>query len=52
VSALYAAFAAGSDVTTDLIVRELESTRPLSVVRAEEVASLRSWASSRTVPVN
>jgi SpoVK/Ycf46/Vps4 family AAA+-type ATPase len=52
VSALYAAFASGSDLTTDLIVRELECTRPLSVVRAEEVASLRFWASSRTVLAN
>jgi len=52
VSALYAAFASGSDLTTELIVRELECTRPLSVVRAEEVAALRSWASSRTVLAN
>jgi hypothetical protein len=52
VSALYAAFAARSDVTTELIVREIASTRPLSVVRAEEVASLRSWAATRTVPAN
>jgi ATP-dependent Zn protease len=52
VSALYAAFAAGSDVTTELIVREIASTRPLSVVRAEEVASLRLWAATRTVPAN
>jgi len=52
VSALYAAFAAGSDLTTDLLLRELKATRPLSVVRAEEVASLRAWASSRTVPAS
>jgi hypothetical protein len=52
VSALYAAFAAGGDVTTELIVREIGATRPLSVVRAEEVASLRPWASTRTVPAN
>src|SRR5436190_13096162 len=52
VSALYAAFASGSELTTDLIVHELECTRPLSVVRAEEIASLRFWASSRTVLAN
>jgi SpoVK/Ycf46/Vps4 family AAA+-type ATPase len=52
VSALYAAFASGSDLTTDLIVRELECTHPLSVVRAEEVAALRAWASSRAVLAN
>jgi SpoVK/Ycf46/Vps4 family AAA+-type ATPase len=49
VSALYNAFAAGSDLTTDLLLRELKATRPLSVVRAEEVDALRLWASSRTV---
>jgi len=52
VSALYAAFASGSELTTELVVRELECTRPLSVVRAEEVASLRAWASTRTVRAN
>lgn len=49
VSALYAAFTAGCDLTTDLLCREITATRPLSVLRAEEVASLRFWASSRTV---
>ena len=49
VSALYAAFTSGSELTTELIRREIAATRPLSVLRAEEVASLRFWASSRTV---
>ncbi len=52
VSALYDAFAAGSDLTADLLLRELKATRPLSVVRAEEVNALRAWASSRTVPAS
>lgn len=52
VSALYAAFASGSILTSELIEREIACTHPLSVVRAEEVASLRSWASSRTVLAN
>jgi hypothetical protein len=52
VSGLYSAFACGSDLTTELILRELECTRPLSVTRAEEVASLRAWASTRTVLAN
>ena len=52
VSALYAAFAAGSDLTTDLVLHELRATRPLSVVRAEEVNALRLWAASRTVPAS
>ena len=52
VSALYAAFSAGSDLTTDILLQEMKSTHPLSVVRAEEVSSLREWAASRTVPAS
>jgi ATPase family protein associated with various cellular activities (AAA) len=52
VSALYAAFASSGDLTTELVLRELQTTRPLSVVRAEEVGSLRFWAASRTVPAS
>ena len=52
VSALYAAFVAGTELETDHVLNELKATRPLSVIRAEEVASLREWASSRTVPAS
>ena len=52
VSALYAAFSAGSDLTTEILLQEVASTHPLSVVRAEEVSSLREWAASRTVPAS
>ena len=34
------------------IARELARTRPLSVVMAEKVAALRSWAAERTVPAD
>jgi len=52
VSALYAAFVAGTELETDHVLNELKATRPLSVIRAEEVASLREWAASRTVPAS
>jgi SpoVK/Ycf46/Vps4 family AAA+-type ATPase len=34
------------------IARELARTRPLSVVMAEKVTALRSWAAERTVPAD
>jgi hypothetical protein len=50
VSALYTAFARGSDLTTDLLADEIGSTRPLSVTRREAVEALRAWARERAVP--
>ncbi len=52
VSALYTAFAAGANLATDYVLDELQATRPLSVVRAEEIDSLREWAATRTVPAS
>ena len=49
VSALYTAFTRGGELTEEILVGEVESTRPLSVTRAEEVARLRAWARDRTV---
>jgi SpoVK/Ycf46/Vps4 family AAA+-type ATPase len=49
VAALYAAHARKQPLTTSLIGDELEQTRPLSVVMAERVEALRTWASGRTV---
>ncbi|MGI9260691.1 MAG: AAA family ATPase [Woeseiaceae bacterium] len=49
VSALYAAHAHKTSLTTDLLLAELKRTRPLSVVMAEKVDLLRRWASGRTV---
>jgi hypothetical protein len=37
---------------TAMILNELASTRPLAVVMAEKVASLRAWAQERTVPAD
>lgn len=48
VAALYAAFAAATDLSTALLLREAESTRPLSRLMPERVAALRAWAHGRT----
>lgn len=52
VSALYAALAGDGDLTTSMLRDEVSRTRPLSVVRSEEVARLRRWADGRTVSAN
>ena len=49
VSALYTAFAAGEDLTTDHMGREIAGTRPMSVTMAEPIAHLREWARDRAV---
>ncbi|MEK7367911.1 MAG: ATPase, partial [candidate division NC10 bacterium] len=52
VAALHAAFSRKIELSTDLILEELQSTRPLSVLRREEVDTLRAWATGRTVPAS
>jgi SpoVK/Ycf46/Vps4 family AAA+-type ATPase len=49
VSALFAARAAHGPLTQDQLLAELKNTRPLSVLMAEQVQSLRDWAQGRTV---
>ena len=49
VSALYAANADNGALTQDHLVRALRETRPLSVLMAEQVGALRTWARGRTV---
>jgi len=49
VSALYAAHAQGVTLDTAHLLQEIAKTRPLSVVMAERIATLRQWASGRTV---
>ncbi len=34
------------------ILRELAKTRPLSIIMAEKIAALRTWAAERTVPAD
>jgi len=50
VSALYAAHAEGEPLATEHLLAEVDRTRPLSVVRREEIDELRRWAIERTVP--
>jgi SpoVK/Ycf46/Vps4 family AAA+-type ATPase len=49
VAALYSASAQRQPMLTEHIVDQLERTYPLSVVMAEKVSQLRSWAENRTV---
>jgi len=49
VAGAYTAFADGSPLTTELLLREAASTQPLSRTRAEEMDALRRWARERTV---
>jgi SpoVK/Ycf46/Vps4 family AAA+-type ATPase len=52
VSALYACYADNSTMTTASILNCIKQTRPLSVVMAEKINALRSWAVERTVMAN
>jgi hypothetical protein len=52
VSAIYASVGAGGasgNVTAPQVLKEIQQTRPLSVVMAERIAELREWAAERTV---
>jgi AAA+ superfamily predicted ATPase len=52
VAAQYEAFAEQKSLCTEMLLREIARTRPLSVVRSEEVAALRRWAAERTICVD
>jgi len=52
VAALYAAHGSGTPLGDFQLRNELRHTRPLSVLMAEQVESLREWASARTVPAD
>jgi SpoVK/Ycf46/Vps4 family AAA+-type ATPase len=52
VAALYTAFSAGEPLADELLRREADGTRPLSVTMAERITALRTWAAGRTVPAN
>jgi len=52
VSALYSAHATKETPGATHVLRELEATRPLSLVMAERIAALRAWAAERTVPAD
>lgn len=50
VGALYRAYAAGTDLTTELVLDEVGATLPVSRSRAEDVERLRAWARTHAVP--
>ena len=52
VSGLYAAHAEQRPLDDALLMQEIRSTRPLSVLMAEQVTALRAWAAERTVPAD
>jgi len=52
VAGLYSAHAENKPLDTELLMTEIRNTRPLSVLMAEQVQSLREWARERTVPAD
>jgi SpoVK/Ycf46/Vps4 family AAA+-type ATPase len=52
VAAIYAAFAKKTPLTSNLILEEIKQTKPLSILMAEKINYLRSWAAERTVPAD
>ncbi len=48
ISALYDAFAEGSELEPAHLARAVEEARPLSVTMREEIARLREWSRTRT----
>jgi SpoVK/Ycf46/Vps4 family AAA+-type ATPase len=46
---LYTAFSAKQQLSTEILIAEIQGTQPLSVTRAEEVQSIREWAKTRAV---
>ncbi len=49
---LYAAFSQKKELNTQSLLDALSQTVPLSVTRAEEIATLRDWARTRAVPAS
>ncbi len=52
IAAQYQAFAEQQPLSPAMLLDEILRTRPLSVVRSEEIEALRDWASERTVCVD
>ncbi|HVX86576.1 MAG TPA: AAA family ATPase [Phycisphaerae bacterium] len=52
IAALFDAFSAKTDLTTDLLLSALKKSPPLSVTMAEKIDDLRSWSQGRCVPAD
>ncbi len=50
IAALYSAAAEAKPLTTEVLLREIAATSPLSVVMAEQITQLRISAEDRTIP--
>ncbi len=50
VSALYTSMAEEVELTQEILMIELNRTKPLSILMAEKIQALRRWAKNRTVP--
>jgi len=50
ISALYRASSVKESISTEHILAEIKSTKPLSVLKREEISTLRTWAKERTIP--
>jgi len=49
ISALYSAFSGSGNLSTELIIKEIENTRPLTIIMKEKIDKLRNWARGRTI---
>jgi SpoVK/Ycf46/Vps4 family AAA+-type ATPase len=49
---LYTAFSSRGELTDQILVHEIQVTRPLSQTMAEKISALRAWAADRTVRAN
>jgi SpoVK/Ycf46/Vps4 family AAA+-type ATPase len=52
VSGLYTAFSQKAELTTDVLLAEARTTRPLAATMAERVNWMREWSRERTVRAN
>jgi SpoVK/Ycf46/Vps4 family AAA+-type ATPase len=50
IAAFYRASTEKEPISTKHIVEQIESTKPLSVLKKEEISALRAWAKERTIP--
>jgi len=50
ISALYRASSKKEPVSTDHILEQISLTKPLALLKQEEITSLREWAKERTIP--
>ncbi len=52
VSGFYSVIGGYKQLNTEILLNEIEKTRPLSVVMAENIEAMREWAKDRTVQAN